>query len=361
MASGLTASINQTFNFSRIVVVAVTFIVATAWIVFLKWIADKLPAKDWARFLHYLITMVGIMGAFYLILSAMVSAAKMAAINAGGKKMGCISGFVTMATSILKVIIATVVPVLLLVAAAGVLWAMGLLGAIPKFGPIFWGIFSFIPVLVGLFAAFVLAKLFLVIFLIPGIMATSDEGGYKCYKAAAHIIKTRLVKLLAWFVVAFFLVSLFFTIVGIGQGILIKHTRVTMATKNTEVIGAGSMPGITKTNAIGLAGYSLVPRLAPGPTLAQDKTVITGGWFFGIEYAVVLAVLCACGYIFFALSGMQAYAALSAEPEDPISLTMPVDLADISQRAAKFKEAVSEKVKAEMSEGEEEKKTGTKK
>ena len=117
------------------------------------------------------------------------------------------------------------------------------------------------------------------------------------------------------------------------------------------------MPRILITNAIRLGGQSLIPALGVPPSGAAGGEMITGGWFFGIELGIILAILCSCGYIFFAVGGMYAYNALSAEPEDPVAFKIPMDFGGISQRAAKFTEAVSEKVKAEMSEDEAEKKT----
>jgi hypothetical protein len=359
MTSGLTAAINQTFKFGKIVVMAATFIVSTAFVIFLAWIAGKIPTKNWSLFLQYVIVMVGVMGAFYLMVSAMVAVGKMTASSGGGKNVGFIKGFALMAGSILKVVTATLVPVLVLVACVAVLWGIGLLGAIPKFGPIFWGIASFIPILVAIVSAFYLAKLLLTVFLLPGILGTTDLTGLKAYKEAGKIVKTRLVKLLAWFIVVVVLTSVFFTIIGTGLAVLQEQTRKTIGPTSIGVIGAGSLPQVLITNAVQIGGRSLTPNFQPGQSGAQDKTVITGGWFFGIEFGIIIAVLCACGYIFFAIGGMYAYGALSAEPEDPIALKVPVDLDSITAKAAKFTEAVSEKVKAELSE--EEKKKGTKK
>lgn len=351
LTSGLTASINQTFKFGKIIVMATTLIVSTAWVLFFTWLSGKIPTKNWSLFLKYVIAMVGLIGAIYLMLSAMVAVVKMTAANASGKKMGFLGGFGVMVSSIIKVVFGTIVPIVVLVVAVGIIWGIGLLGAIPKFGPVFWGIVSIIPVLVALIAAFVLVKLILTIFLLPGVLAVGGEGGYKSYKEISGIIKTRLLKLLSWFAVTFILMALFFTIVQVAFGILSQHTRITMG-PNSSVIGAGSMPGVLVTNAIQLSGWSLIPPLNPGFSGAVDKTIITGGWFFGIEYGIVLAVLVACGYIFFAIAGMHAYGALAAEQEDPIAFKVPVNMEDITHRVSKFKESVSEKVKSEMGEGE---------
>ena len=356
LTMGLTASINQTFKFGRILVVSVTFVVCTAIVLFLTWVSAR-PSlqKPALRFLVYLIAMAGTMTAFYLMLSAMVAAAKMAALDTADKGVSFIGGFVIMVTHFVKVVFATIVPVGLLVVSVGVLWGMGLLGVIPKFGPVFWGIFSFIPIIVSIFAAFVLVKLYLTIFLVPGIIATSEEGGYACYKKAAHIIKTRLLKLLAWFIVAFILVVLFYTVIDEGIDILGYHTGRTMATKNLGVIGAGKMPDVTFTDTLRVGGRSLIPSIRVRPSGASGGDIIAGGWFFGLEFAVILAILCSCGFIFFAIAGMHAYAVLSKEPEVPISLSIPVDISNLGERAAKLRESVSEKVKAEMAETKEEK------
>jgi hypothetical protein len=291
-----------------------------------------------------------------LMLAAMVAVAKMAASDVAGKKMGFIGGFGVMAANIVKVVFGTIVPVLVLVASVVVIWLVALLGAIPKFGPIFWGIVSIIPIIVGLIAAFVLVKLILTIFLLPGVIALNGEGGYKSYKEVSSIIKTRLLKVLVWFVVVMILINFFFTIVMLGSGILSQHTRVTMGDKNWAVIGAGSLPRVLVTNAIQFCGRSIVPSLGPNPSGAADKTIITGGWFYGIEHGIVLAILGACGYIFFSIAGLNAYGALVSEPENPIALKVPVNVEDITQRVTKIKESVHEKVKSEMGEGEAKKK-----
>ena len=365
MASGLTAAINQTFKFGKIVVMGTTLIVSTALVRLLGWLAglDGLTG-DKLAFLRYIFQMLGTIGAFYLMLSAMTAVTKMTAAEASGKKMGFIGGFAAMTTNFVKVVFATIVPIAVLVVAVGLLWLIGLIGAIPKVGPIVWGIAAIVPILIGLIAAFVLAKLFLTVFLIPGIIATTNQSGYKCYKAASEIVKTRMVKLLGWFIAVFILVTLFFTILATGIGIMQSHTQVTMGTNNSQVMTAAPILKVLTPSAIRIGDYTVVAPNVGGftPTYVGlgEAVVKTGGWFYGIELGIVLAILTACGYIFFTVGGMYAGSALASEPEDPIALKVPVNIDNITARAAKFTESVSEKMKAELSEEEQKEKKSKK-
>ncbi len=232
ISTGLTASLNQTFKFSKIAVMAASLIVSTALVIFLSWIAGRKGLnKDWARFLVYLIRTAGLMAAFYLMLSTMVAVAKMTAADVSGKKIGIVGGLTLAVTGILKVVIATIIPVGILVVSIGVLWALGLVGLIPAIGEIFWGIFSFVAIIVGILALFVVVKLLLTVFLLPGIMTARQETGYKSYKEAAHIINTRLVKLLGWFLVTIALMGLFYGFMWITRRRLVHAVLGVLVTQ----------------------------------------------------------------------------------------------------------------------------------
>ena len=350
IAGDLTKAINQSLSPGKIVVMAIGFIAATVFCYLLGLLGDLVKPQG-LQFLRWTINAIGSIGALFIILSSMTAVAKMALSGESGKKINFLAGIGAIAVSFMSAACAIFSLIALYVGLVVLFWLGGLLGLIPHAGPIVWSLTSPIWVAGALVAAFVIFRIVVATFVLPGIIASKGKGETKASKEAKNVFKEHTFSLLQRLAVTLLLVIVFVILITMGMNTMSKHTSITMGS-NAAVLGA---PG---TSIVAKIGF---PLLSGGPMGRMNLMMAGGGQnasrtIAGVIYTIVVTIFSAIVFsiplIFYALSGAYAYGALKAAPAEGLNIP-EVDLKAIKEKAEEFRGRVKDQM--EISEAPEKK------
>jgi len=353
----LAKAVNHSLSFNKIVVMALGTIVSLVVLGLFGWLGSliKAPGLQW---LAWVIQTLGLFGAFLVLLANMTAAARMAAQEGkGDKKMSFVGGIGIAVASLTKVLFAVLKPIIFILIGIAVILGMGLIGLIPAVGPVIWGIgLGLIANITGiLLVSYGMFKLLLVAFVLPGIIVEGKQQDKSYYRTAYEFIKGHVFPLLARLGIVALLIMVFLKIVVAGIAFSENTTPITMG-KNQAVMTAGPLrrfvpamgairihPMIT-SRVVNIQSYiKASDRMMPSIAKTEHKL---GGWIYSIELGVLTSIVFGMAFIFFAVSGQKAYAALKDTPAVEIK-TPKVDVNLMMKKA----EAIKTKVKEEMGEG----------
>lgn len=178
MVKDLAGALNQALKPAKIIVMGAGVLVALVVLVGLGALGGliKTPGVLW---IGWIIQTAGVLGAFLVLVANMVAVVCMTSKEeSGGKKMSFLGGIGTASANILKVLCALMKPIIFILAGIAVILGLGLIGLIPKVGPVVWGLgLGLVTAVAGLFVVFWMLKLLLGTFVLPAILVEGKEEG----------------------------------------------------------------------------------------------------------------------------------------------------------------------------------------
>jgi hypothetical protein len=352
MTKDLAGAVNQALSPGKVAVMALTTLKALIIIGLLGYLGGLIE-KAGLQWLAWIIQVVGLLLGFLTIVVGMTAVTWMDVQGKTG--MASLFGIIGISIrNMPKVICAVTRPVIMILLGIGVILGLGLLGLIPKAGPVIWGIApGIIATVAGIMVSLWIFKLLLGIFVLPAIIAEgkSDEKSY--YKVMAEFVKGHLFPLLGRFAVAIILIMLFLSIIDGGIDIAKNMTPLTMGENQTAIhygplkrflpiVGGVDIYPLFKLQAVDFGGAYRKAYVRRGPEKTEHKI---GGWIYTFELAALISVVFGMVFIFFAATGRKAYDALKDQPVVEIKAPT-VDVDAMRKKAgatiAKVKKAAQE-------------------
>ena len=352
MTKDLAAAVNQALSPGKVAVMALATLKAIVIIGLLGYLGGLIE-KAGLQWLAWIIQLAGLLSGFLIIVVGMTAVTWMDVQGKTG-----VAGFFSIIGITLrnmpKVICAVTRPVIMILLGIGVILGLGLLGLIPKAGPVIWGIApGIIATIAGILVSLWMFKLLLGVFVLPAIIAEgkADEKSY--YKVMAEFVKGHLFPLLGRFAVAIMLIMLFLSIIDGGIDVAKNMTPLTMGENQTAIhygplkrflpiVGGVDIYPLFKLRAVDFGGAYRKAGVNPAFPKTEHKI---GGWIYTFELAALISVVFGMVFIFFAASGRKAYAALKDQPAVEIKAPK-VDVDAMRKKAgatfAKVKEAAQE-------------------
>ncbi len=372
LANDFTRALNLALKPAKIAVLSLGLLIGAAVAILFFWIGGLIKPEA-LRWLAWIIQRLGALIFGYVALASMCSVVAMGHAESTGERMGVGSGWALIARNITPVVVATLKVIIFFVASVAVIWAVGALGAIPEVGPILSGILiPIVSVAAGLFAIFMLLKLFLVSFVFPAVLCVTKGKGFVSYKESVRFIKGHIAHTLGRVALAVVACLVLYKIMVAGLSLTAGHTSRTMGNNRVTLRGsrlfdhAAGIPGMSGTAphgfgvespaspfrgaALGAAQEALQRAVdildIQGPAPFRMKaTQKVGGWIFSIILIVVSTVVFSVPVLLFSLSGYCAYMSFKDAPEIPLKAEA-VDWAAIKGTAKE----VTGKRKGEQSE-----------
>ncbi|MDP2894978.1 MAG: hypothetical protein Q8Q12_00290 [bacterium] len=338
-----TSALNLTLKPGKIIVVALGLVVGIAIAIVSFWLGGMIKAEG-LHWLSWIVQRAGGVIFAYVVLAAMCSAVAMAHAESRNERIGVASGWALIAKNIGPVVLGTLKPILVFICSVAIIWLAGLLGAIPKAGPILWAIISVVPLAAGVLAILTLMKLFLVSFVFPAALSVNRANGTACYKESSRFIKTHVAHFLGRLGIAAVLCLVLYRIVFAGFAVTAAHSSRTMGNNKVTLHGSrlfdyvAGVPGISGTapRGFGMSNptrpfleveapakaakpdlKSILKRgLAGGATAKTSHKV--GGWIFSFVFLVFATIPLSIPLVFFGVSGYRAFVSLKDVEEIPL-------------------------------------------